>query len=238
MSSQVIVTVDVGYGTTTSVHKNATGEYEIKTFPSVPIPVKSDINLGISGEERDVVTVDVNGITYEIGADVTASSARNVRVLNTESFLTSDRYKALLLGSLSFIGSGDLVIDVLVLGLPVSVLSRKNELIKIYTGTHDISGSGKRKISIKSVLVFEQPLGALMSYLREGGTERYMACKNLNILVIDPGYLTLDFITSTGIKVNKNRSGDSETGMSKVISAVELFWSNPIGHLILRQYGQ
>ncbi|AEH16236.1 plasmid segregation protein ParM [Shewanella sp. SM101] len=222
MSSQVIVTVDVGYGTTTSVHKNATGEYEIKTFPSVPIPVKSDINLGISGEERDVVTVDVNGITYEIGADVTASSARNVRVLNTESFLTSDRYKALLLGSLSFIGSGDLVIDVLVLGLPVSVLSRKNELIKIYTGTHDISGSGKRKISIKSVLVFEQPLGALMSYLREGGTERYMACKNLNILVIDPGYLTLDFITSTGIKVNKNRSGDSETGMSKVISAVEL----------------
>lgn len=222
MNNPVIITVDVGYGTTTCVHKESLGNYSVKTFPSLPIPIKSDINLGLAGEERDVTNVEVDGITYEVGSDVgTSVGSRNVRVLNTESFITSDRYKALLFGALSFLGkSNHIDIDVLVLGLPVSVMFRKDELAKIYTGTHQITPS--RKVTIRQVLVFEQPLGALMSFLRQGGNERFAQCKDKTMLSIDPGYMTTDFITSKGLKVSPNRSGDSETGMSKVIGAVEV----------------
>ncbi|WP_413495373.1 hypothetical protein [Shewanella baltica] len=235
MINPVIVTVDVGYGTTTCVHKESIGSYAVKTFPSLPIPVKSEVNLGLAGEERDVTNVEVDGITYEVGNDVgTSIGSRNVRVLNTESFITSDRYKALLFGALSFLGkSNHIDIDVLVLGLPVSVMFRKEELSKIYTGTHQITS--KRKVTIRQVLVYEQPLGALMTYLRQGGNERFAQCKDKTILSIDPGYMTTDFITSKGIKVNPNRSDDSETGMSKVIAAVEVALRSQLESFNLKQ---
>lgn len=220
-----VVTVDVGYGTCTLVApKKGSNGYLIKTFASTPAQMKTSVDLsdGVT-DERDLVSLNVDGSWYEVGPDVQSSlSGRSMRILNTEGFVTSSRYKALMLGSLLMSGISE--IDVLVLGLPVSVVQRKDELIKMAVGEHDL-GHG-RKINVKNVYVFEQPLGALLSYIRARSiTENadvYRQLQNETILTLDPGYLTFDFLVSKGLKIDRQLSDDVECGMSKVLSAVEV----------------
>lgn len=212
----MIVTVEIGYGTTTVVANTDNGPF-IRTFPSIPVSVKQSSTIGEGVlDKRAVVEVPVNGGVYEVGEDVAkVQSARSSRVLNTESYITSDRYMALLKGALKMLPSAD--IDVLVLGLPVSVMHRKDELIALVNKKHDL-GSG-RQVEVKRTLVFEQPLGALLSYIREGGNDRYREIQNLSILTIDVGYLTVDFLVTKGLKPNRNRSDDCDLGVSRVLEA-------------------
>jgi plasmid segregation protein ParM len=212
----MIVTVEIGYGTTTVVANTDEGKF-IRTFPSIPVPVKRNASIGEGVlERRAVVEVPVNGVYYEVGEDVAkVQAARSSRVLNTDVYITSDRYMALLKGGLKMLPTNK--IDVLVLGLPVSVMSRKDELIKIVQGEHDL---GDRKVNVNRVLVFEQPLGALLSYIREGGNERFKEVHDQSILAIDIGYLTCDFLVTKGLKPNRNRSDDCDLGMSRVLDAV------------------
>lgn len=219
----MIVTVEIGYGTTTVV-ANIDGDLFIRTFPSIPVPVNqlSAIGEGVL-DKRAVCEVPVNGRIYEVGEDVAkVQSARSSRVLNTESYITSDRYLALLKGALKMVPTSK--VDALVLGLPVSVMHRKDELIELVTKTHDL-GNG-RKVEVVRTLVFEQPLGALLSYIREGGNERYREIQDLSILTIDVGYLTVDFLVTKGLKPNRNRSDDCDLGVSRVLEAVSTTLKN------------
>lgn len=218
-----VATVDVGYGTTTLVCNGVNNGYMIRTFQSTPVPISNSVELAAGiGEKRDVETICIDGIWYEVGPDTQSSiSSRTVRILNTEGFISSSRYKALMLGALAMTGRTHF--DVLVLGLPVSVLFRKNELIEMATGSHDI-GNG-RSITVGRVFVFEQPLGALMSYIRsrslKENRDAFFGMQNETILTIDPGFLTNDWLLSRGMKPDRQRSGDVEYGMSKVLASVE-----------------
>lgn len=211
-----IATIEIGFGTTTIVKAEGC-DYEIRTFPSIPVKINTDVKLGEGVlDSRRVITVEVDGLTYEVGEDVACSLAsRSFRQLSAEGFIESVRYKTLLLGSLKMIGVEH--IDVLVLGLPVSMLYRKDELINLATGIHDL---GEFSVKVDKVLVFEQPLGALLSYIRSGGNDRFKDIQGKNILTVDPGYLTLDWLCTSGLKPNRNRSGACDSGMSKVLSAV------------------
>ena len=44
--------------------------------------------------------------------------------------------------------------------------------------------------------------------------------KQENLLVVDPGYLTVDWLVTRGLIANENRSGDFQGGMSKILSKV------------------
>ncbi|MBB1388767.1 hypothetical protein H5185_04925 [Shewanella sp. SG44-6] len=212
----MIVTVEIGYGTTTVVANTDNGPF-IRTFPSIPVPVKQSSTIGEGVlDKRAVVEVPVNMGLYEVGEDVSkVQSARSSRVLNTESYITSDRYMALLKGALKMLPTSK--VEALVLGLPVSVMHRKDELIALATKKHDLGGG--RDVVVLRTLVFEQPLGALLSYIREGGNERYREIQNLTILTIDVGYLTVDYLVTKGLKPNRNRSDDCDLGVSRVLES-------------------
>lgn len=219
MSNPIVRAVEIGYGTSSVVTATADDGFVIRTFPSIPVPVKNG-HKNLSGEilsARKTVEVPVGKSRYEVGEDVMSSSdPRSARNLNTEGYIDSERYKALLLGALKMIPDED--IDLLVCGLPVSVLPRKEELVKLVKGEHDL-GDGQ-SINVKNVWVIAQPLGGLIAYAREGGQNRFTEMKDENLLVIDPGYLTVDWMVTHGLNSNENRSGDYEAGMSKILSTV------------------
>ena len=230
MKNQIVRALEVGYGTV-SVVTNCDNDFTIRTFPSIPVPVTHN-KKSLGGDilsSRKTVTVPIGDNNYEVGEDVHSSAdPRSTRVLNTESFIDSERYKALLLGALKMIPEDE--VDVLVAGLPVSVMPRSADLKAIIEGKHYL-GEG-RTINIKSSWIIAQPLGGLLAYAREGGQKRFLDMKQQNLLVVDPGYLTVDWLVTRGLIANENRSGDFQGGMSKILSkvadaALKVFQSDP-----------
>ena len=211
--------IEIGYGTTSVVTGSSNNSFVIRTFPSVPVPVMNQVqSLGADVlSAKKTVNVPVGDNVYEVGEDVHSSSdPRSTRVLNTEGYIDSERYKALFLGSLKMIPEDE--IDLLVCGLPVSVMPRAAELKAMVEGEHHL-GDG-RKVIVKSSWIIAQPLGGLLAYAREGGQERFKEMKQENLLVVDPGYLTVDWLVTRGLQANENRSGDFEGGMSKILEKV------------------
>ncbi|WP_024605513.1 MULTISPECIES: PRTRC system protein D [unclassified Pseudoalteromonas] len=215
----VVRALELGYGTCSVVTGESTEGFIIRTFPSIPVSVNHGTQ-NLSGDilsHRKTVIVPVGHNNYEVGEDVQASAdPRSTRVLNTESYIDSERYNALFKGALKMIPEDE--IDLLVCGLPVSVMPRANELKKLVEGKHDL-GDG-REVTVKSSWVIAQPLGGLLAYARDGGQERFNEMRSENLLVVDPGYLTVDWLVTRGLMSNENRSGDFEGGMSKILDKV------------------
>lgn len=212
--SAVISAIDIGYGYTkytTSVGKN--GKIECDLFPSIaPISPHEDL----SGEffmSRDTKKIESGGVVWEVGPDVYEITTRNdVRALH-DNFVNSEQWKVLFLGALAYQGNPE--IDYLILGLPVSNMSKREEMEKMAKGTHQI---GDFKVVIHNVMVVPQPLGALYNYaVRSGDFDRF---SKTNSLVIDPGYLTFDFLVTKAFSVNAHRSGARPGGMSSILGAI------------------
>lgn len=216
----IIRAMELGYGTSTVITgENAEGGLMYRTFPSVPVHIHDDsIDLGAEIlATRKRVLVEVKGQKYEVGEDVMASSdPRSARNLN-DDYINSDRYQALLKASIMMIPEND--IDLFVCGLPVDMMTRRDELKNMIEGTQTINN---RVITIKKVLVFPQPLGGLLTFARSLGKEIVKSLMNENVLVCDPGYLTFDWLVTRGLKPNENRSGTCKAGMgmSKVLDSV------------------
>ena len=211
----VVRAIEVGFGTNSlTTGTDGKGNPIIKTFQSFVAktdPSKSGLNAGLN--KRDTVTVDVNGQLYEVGPDAyLASDKASSRVLNS-SYIKSDQYQALLLGSLSYMNAEK--IDLLVLALPVENWSRREELKSLMQGPHTVNN---KNYFIKDVWVIVQPLGGLMAYANRIGQKGYDELKEQTILSVDPGFGTFDYVLSRGLKLNESRSGGSELGMSAVLS--------------------
>lgn len=212
-----IRTVEIGFGSTSAVIND---QMEIITFKSIVHKIeehKSDITSGTMDGGRNV-TVSVGGAQFQVGPDIDkVYDPRNIRILNSE-YINSEQYKVLFLGSLAMMELPENnTIDFLIGGLPVSNMHRRDELIAFMEGEHEVKG---RKITVKKAWAAAQPLGGLMCYANDQGQDFLQKMKELTILTVDPGYLTLDHIITTGMFVSESRSGAVDKGMSKIIESV------------------
>lgn len=210
----VVAAIDVGYGYTkytTGIGDD--GKVKCDLFPSIA-PMSPPQNLG--GDffiQRNTKKIESGGVFWEVGPDVYDITTRSdVRALH-ENFVNSEQWKVLFLGALAYQGHKE--IDYLVLGLPVSNMSKSKEMEAMAKGTHVI---GDLTVVIHNVMVVPQPLGALYNYAVSSGDFGHFAATNT--LVIDPGYLTFDFLVTKGFAVNPNRSGARPGGMSSILQAI------------------
>lgn len=210
--------IDVGYGNTKYVAgADENGELIYGSFPSIT-PLAS--NQSISGNmfmARDTKIVDVDGTHFEVGVEtealISGSNTDAAKVLD-ESYIFSPQYKALFLGALSYMGQEEY--DILVLGLPVNYIRNADKLAALFTGEFELADN--KKCTIKEVLVIPQPLGgfyqvAIDNDLYEDMLEEYN-------LIIDPGYLTFDVLTTKGLSPIDQRSDAIPGGMSKILNAL------------------
>ena len=213
----VIRAVELGFGTSSFT----TGEYKnhnpiITTFSSLVSqvdPTKEGLSAGLNS--RDTVRVKIKDSYYEVGADAAlVADKKSARVLNN-TYISSHQYQALLLGALYYINEP--TIDLLVLGLPVENWGKRDELKNLVIGKHEING---RFVEVKDAWVIVQPLGGLLAYANSIGQDGYNELRGLNVLSVDPGYGTYDWIVSQGLKVNDSRSGGEDLGMSAVLDSV------------------
>jgi plasmid segregation protein ParM len=210
----IIRPLDIGYQITKMMRKKK-NKWELFSMPSIA-PIYSGIDMsGGLMEKRDTEIVEVNTMLYEVGPDANdLQSSDTVKALDA-NYITSDAYKAIFYGSLAYIGEE--VIDLLVVGLPVSNLVKKEELRNLMIGEHNISD--KKTITVKDALVIPQPLGGLYAALNSSD-EDLLNIKTEYNLIVDPGSVTFDFLFTHGKKAIENRSDAYPGGMIKVLKSI------------------
>ena len=207
----VIRAVDVGYGNTKFIRNIVNGVAEADHFPS--IVNRPSVNKGSFQESPDIYQVIVNGNRYEVGPGIDAALEGGVRIMH-ENYIETEDYMALMYGALTQMDVD--IIDLLVVGLPVDLMSSKRSLLeKRLVGTHRV---GNRDIQIKKANAVSQPLGGFLHYASQAKLlEELSSTRNL---LIDPGFFTVDFLVSTGLREISGKSGSHPTGMSAYLKAV------------------
>jgi len=218
----VVAAIDIGYGFTKYATIGAGGKIDTNLFPSMPaLSPQTDLSGGFF-TQRDTKTISSGGTDWEVGPDVGEIATKtDVRALH-EDFIKSEQWKILLLGALAYMGKKK--VDYLVLGLPVNNMKKSAEMIELAKGDHTIDGV---KYTVNNVLVIPQPLGSLYNYAVKGNDfERF---SKTNTLIIDPGYLTFDFLVTKGFSVNAHRSGARPGGMSNILNAISTSIAKDLG---------
>lgn len=208
--------VDVGYGNTKSAFPMGS-EIKRNMYPSLA-PQAAPRALASHGagffKARDVITVAVDGVDYEVGPGVSLSSAygQTGRTLS-EDFVTKAEYAALLGGALRYAQVTE--VDQLVLGLPVHTTQKYAAFLRDrFTGSLDF---GNGSITVRSVVSLPQPLGALVTFMRQQSAK--FDADNA-YLVIDVGYFTTDWVVAQGFSMDDNRSGGVPGGSSKIYQQI------------------
>lgn len=140
---------------------------------------------------------------------------------NWERDLHSDypstrNYRALLHAAL--LKSGRDRIDRLVTGLPVDQYldyGRRDQLVANLQGTHQVTA--KQAVEVGEVVVLPQPVGAYLHLLSIANEELIDLLEEGLVIVLDPGYFSVDWVAMQGRSLRKGSSGTSQKAMSRVL---------------------
>lgn len=209
------VAVDVGFGKTKwAVRRNM--QIVTGSFPSLaPTASPTTVSTGEGNfGSRNTVKVEIDGTTFEVGEDVAlAMGASNSGRSLSEDFPLTKNYRALLYAALYYADVRD--VDVLALGLPVNTMSLYADNLKAMFDKPIVVGD--RTITIKRTIVIPQPVGTLAMY----GAQNPLAVSKGNlVLVIDPGYVTTDWVVASGYNMIDARSGGRSGGVSNILQDI------------------
>ena len=226
MSTKNIIAIDIGYGNTKIAWTVNGGPSREFIFSSQTLRTSESASSieGIGALDR--IQVSVNKQLFWVGPDMAGEGTNELH----GDYASSDTYQALVTGALHYIskleGMALDVVDILVLGLPVSsFLQKKDTLIKRYSKSISVPNPDGLKpifgqtfeVQIKKVAVLPQPMGSLLEYVALTNNMEDLGKANL---VIDPGYLTVDWFTAKGIKPIMERSGAFNGGVSAILNEV------------------
>jgi plasmid segregation protein ParM len=161
--------------------------------------------------------VDVDGTKYEVGPDSADLDTNDATRNLNDQYIHTEQYKAVFFGGLAYMREP--VIDLLVVGLPLSNMGAATKLRELMIGTHKVNA--ETTVEVKDALVLPQPLGGLYYCMSlKGEREEFEFLEEDMNLVIDPGFLTFDFLLTNGDKAIENRSSAHTGGVSKVLRSV------------------
>jgi plasmid segregation protein ParM len=219
--------LDIGYGNTKYLSGvNDECELILGSFPSLTPLASSNKIGGNMFMSRDTHVVNVDETLYEVGVEsedlISGSNTDAAKVLD-ESYIFTAQYKALFLGALAYMNVEEF--DVLVMGLPVNYIHNADKLAELFTDTFELPNNKKCKIN--KIVVIPQPLGGFYQVAIDH--ELYEDMLGEFNLVIDPGYLTFDVLTTKGLTPIDPRSDAIPGGMSKILNALAKSVSEELG---------
>lgn len=220
----VVRAVDVGYGNTKYVSSVVGNEIRCASFPSVTYPTVRDPTLNPAFERRKTVVIPIDGMFYEVGPDVDLAADSFRATQMHDQYIHTPDYMALVRGALAMMKVRH--IDLLVVGLPVSLFAaNKSALERAMAGTHDIGGG--KSVVVKKALAVAQPHGALADFVAQH--DKGDSIENERSLIIDPGWRTFDWLVARGMRLVLNKSHSLNGGVFKMVRAVAEDISTSIG---------
>lgn len=221
--------IDLGSGFVkfTTEYSEQTGIIECDVFPSVAVEYDGCIDVDGDGAsyKRDLVRVVVNGRAYSVGKEVKAKRSKG-RVRGTD-YCETDEYMALTYGAFAYMlkrmGVREAKIDVLVVGLPISTLEKyKGYLAQKMVGEHIINE--EMRVVVGECIIRSQPRGGFDYVRATAGQENEQIKSDMDsgaVLVVDPGYYTLDWLYAEKCKGDGEFSGAiNDGGMSIILDRV------------------
>lgn len=225
--------IDVGYHNTKfTLGKRLGNTIAAGIFPSLAPRAETNRLMDTSPpQSADGCFVCIGSVDYFVGkASNLHVSPDEPRLLN-EDYSITDKYLAMARGAMHYMsvdeGAEDLVIDLLVVGLPCNTFSKYHERLAMrMAGEHIIGRAAQmqRRITVENVKVVPQPQGALVYWGSAANVDSSVS------LVLDAGGGTFDWFVSQGRRALWQRVGAYPKGMlacaSAVIKLIEPEWLN------------
>ncbi|MCA2999931.1 MAG: hypothetical protein ING75_15175 [Rhodocyclaceae bacterium] len=222
----IVRAIDLGFGytkyTTRNPQHGANGVVT-RQFPSITVPVTSegafiDLDPAYNLKMCETVRVVLEDRAFDVGPEAAQLLLGGTGRTHNQDYSRTPNYEALMLGALFYID--ETVIDRLVLGLPVSrFLFSRDRLVErfqkdLYVPIRGRGPEETRKVKVNDVVVVPQPIGGFML---ARATDEFKQSLRGSTLVVDPGYVTFDWIvvSDSGTWVN-TRSDALDGCMSRV----------------------
>lgn len=207
-SQPIVRAIDVGYGITKFTLGGPRGAAKCMHFPSRAYFTVGDQSGLELGGPRKTVAIPLQGIFYEVGPEINLTADAVPATHGHDRYVETPEYLALMRGALRYMNVPH--IDVLVVGLPVSLFASKRQALeRLASGRHEVEPG--RFVTVGKALVLAQPQGALVTYAHQA--KRMGEIAHEHSLVLDPGYRTFDWLTSQGMRLVKERSGSINLSM-------------------------
>lgn len=225
-----VVGLDIGYSNLKVVAGNSSGEMKKMLRPAGAAPADRFGTRFDGKSQDDFLNVLVDGIPFVAGVSSDRAEMWE-RSLHAE-YSTTQSYKALMYAGLLLSEMSD--IDVLVTGLPVSqalVPDRCRQLEAQFVGTHQITP--KRSVNVKSVKVIPQPVGGLLDFMNQqemhGHENDLEIDDDTRVLVVDPGFFSLDWVMVSAGQLIRQSSGTSFNASSVLLEQAAKFIAADFG---------
>ena len=217
-----VVGIDVGYSNLKLAYGPADGALKTVIRPAGAAP-KEHFGSRFDGRSQDdFLHVQVNGQEFVAGVSTDRAEMWE-RSLHAD-YAKTDSYKALFNAGLLLTEMKE--IDLLVTGLPVSQFqdeSLRADLEARFSGEHQVTK--KRTVNVKKVKVVAQPIGGLLDYVNEveEGPEDQRITDEHRILVVDPGFYSLDWVLVSNGQLQRQSSGTSIKASSVLLEQAGIF---------------
>lgn len=205
--------LDIGYSNLKLVMGESNKEPREFVLPAGAGPA-SKLPTRLSNESDGAIHIMVDGEPWVAGvpADFLESWERDLH----PDYPKSSNYQALFYAAL--LKTGRERIDRLITGLPVSQyldFEKREALAEQLRGVHRISA--KREVEIEDVVVLPQPVGAYMHLLSVSNEEMIETLEEGLVIVLDPGFFSVDWVAMQGRSLRRGSSGTSTKAMSRVL---------------------
>jgi plasmid segregation protein ParM len=211
----IVRAVDLGFGNVKYIDSVSRDVIRCASFPALA-PLADDKALDARLFARtDTVTVEAMQRRYEVGPGVSALERGGSARILRDDYIRTPQYLALMRGVLHYMKLP--AIDLLVVGLPIGhATKRGEELAALLRGTHAVIAD--RFVEVRDVCCLPQPVGG---FLHHAALALDVArVRHETTLVIDVGYLTVDWLVCNGFQPILARSGHVEGGVSLVLRAL------------------
>lgn len=211
-----ILAVDIGYSSLKiSYGPRGASPDQISTLilPSIAAPsARVAKTIGAHNNQSDDIKIWYDGTEYS--ACIRPEYTRSVRAVH-EDYPLEDTYQVLYRAALLLTGEKE--IECVVTGLPVSQAqdqTRVSRLRALMMGQIEVAKG--YTVTVKDVNVIPQPVGAYMEMIKEWEGPKTLL--HGNIVVIDPGYFSVDWLSIKHNRVQWDASGTNLAAMSQILT--------------------
>lgn len=185
----------------------------------------SKLPAQMSGNERDgAIHIMLDGEPWVAGipVDYLENWERDLH----PDYPSTKNYRALFYAALLKTGRDQ--IDHLVTGLPVSQyldFNLREKLVERLEGRHQITAT--KSVLVEKVTVLPQPVGAYMHLV--SATNDIDTLEEGRVIVVDPGFFSVDWVAMQGGALRKDSSGTSHKAMSRVLEEACKYFIDEFG---------